>query len=545
MKKNKLDLSLSDVVVTDNFPVQRELHNLLKKVDSSNKWNVVCAPRALEFSKKSDGFTDEYKPLYKINAKEFDKAAASAKNIWIATCPDVRGDYLAYKLNEHVKKDLKLNCSVYRMRLSHISEDSILNAILNKQNITLDKEVKLKYEAYNVIDHAISVNVSKLFNEKFPFNFDIYLHTGILLDFIDSCSATHNIRDKAFYSSITLYNDEVISKSSPITRKLVRDKKIKRVLTLESLYYGLSGFISWYGLATNLYEAYAKGCITYPTSDTACRTPKSIKFKKTKSSKKNWGICFIKKEEQLPEVSSFIVSEAGFQVHKSRRIYEYEYSQDGNPFFIHKLFLGNNKGLPDNNKWTDCGIAHSLGCYQPELLYYIQYLGFSLKLIPWITYSLVKSGLIVYTTDSTVALTSFGKLILHLIRTHIPILLKKKYIINTIKGIDDLSVDDELKNFEFIEQRIDKVKVLTDASYETMELPKCSDRCICGKRFKLTVNNTSVFATCSNNKCSKAGSIYPIDINNGKIEVKQDDQFRKGSRVLKHSSKKSRKESSK
>lgn len=532
MTKNKVDSSLSDVVVVDNFPVQRELSQLLKRIDNKSKWVVVCANNALEFVKKNDGYTDEYKPLYKIVSKEFDRVAMSAKSIWIATCPDVRGDYLAVKFNEHIKKDLKLNCSVYRMRLSHISEESVLNSIINKQNIFIDQLVRLKHEAYNVLEHAISNELSKLFKEKFPFSFSINLHTGILLDFIDSCSGTHKIRRKSFYSALTLYKGEIVTNSSPVKCKLVSEKKIKKVTTLESLYYGLSGFVSWFGFASNLNEAYAKGCITYPTSDTANKTPKSIQLKNTKSSKKNWGITFIKKDDSLPDTAKYIVSESRFR--KTRMLREYEYSQK-EPFFIHKLALAGKSDYVSGD-WKDCGTAIDVGVSQLEVLYYLRNLGFSYKLIPWITYSLVKNGLVVYTTDATITLTALGKFVLLLLRDNVPILLKRKYIINTLGGIDDLKFEDELEYYEFMQQRIDKVKVLTDAAYENMVVPKCSAKCSCGKRYTLTINNNSVFATCSNNKCVNAGKVFPINIKDGIVEVKND-KLGKSKRLLKHCSK--------
>lgn len=521
MKKSKIkDSSLSEIVVTDNYSVQRELYQILRKINPKNNWIVLCCNKSLDFSKKSDGFTDEFKPIYKVTSKEFDTSALSAKAIWLATVPDTRGDYLAYKFNEHVKKDLKLNCPVYRMRLSHISEDSIINSMINKQNVCMDDTQKLRHESYSVLDHAISVNVSKLFSEKFPFNIDIYLHTGILLSFINNCTSYHKIKHKSFYDVIPMYKGEVVSNSNSISCKAVRKKKIKGVSTLESLYYGLSGFVSWYGFASNLNEAYAKGCITYPTSDKCVKSPKSISLKNTKVSKKNWGLCFIKNEESLPETARYIVSEVAFHTNKSAYLINYEYSQH-EPLFVQRLSLGN-KDCVKEGLWRDLGISASLGVSQLEILYYLQYLGFSYKLIPWITYSLVKSGLVVYTTDATLALTSFGKFILALLSQNVSILLNEKYIIRTLKGLNTLTPEDEFKNYEFMSQRIDKVTSLAEAAYENMQAPKCVTKCKCGKRYSLTINNSSVFATCSNNKCSNAGKTYPVNITNGIIEVEND-----------------------
>lgn len=539
MKKKKFSKELVDLVVTDSYPVCSSLGQLLKKVDSDSNWQVIVCNKALEFIKKNDGFTDEYKPLQKINSKIFDSVAGQAKSIWLATLPDTRGDYLAYKFNEHVKKDLKLNCSVYRMRLPAITEDCVLNCILNKKNVVMDSYDILKYESRLVIDHAIGLYISKLISEKFPITIDFGLHTGILLNFIDKCNTLFKVSHKNFYSLIQAYDKEVLSKDT-IKVRTIESEKIGKVKSLKDLYVSLSGFVSWYGFGTSLQTAYAQGCVTYPTSDNCRKTPESFPIKKIESSKKNWGLVGIKKNENDPDIVRYISSEALFSKShpKSYRVLR-EYKQNGNILFNHKYSILN-EGYEEKYNLKNAGIVKcSLGVDQTDILYYLNYLGFTCKQIPWIIYSLVKSGLIVYTTDTTVVLTTLGKLILMLLRNNVPIVLKDKYIINTLKGINKLSKDDEVTNYEFMQTRIDKVKVQTDSSYETIKVPKCSDKCTCGKRYSIVINKTGVFATCSNNECDKAGKIFPINIIDDTIEV-QYDKLRKSKGVLKHRSKKSK-----
>ena len=544
MKKTKQSSELLDLVVTDSFPVCTTLGQLLKKIDSSVNWQVTVCNKVLQFIKKNDGFTDEYRPLQKIESKAFDFLAYQAKAIWIATIPDIRGDYLAYKLNEHIKKDLKLNCSVYRMRLPAITEECVLNSILNKKNVSMDSLQRLRHEYSIVLEHAISTNVSKLFAEKFPINIEFGLHTGIILNFINNCNSLHKIRKGAFTSILQLYKDEVLSKN-PISVKICKDVKVGRVLSLKDLYVALSGFVSWYGFGTAIQTAYAQGNITYPTDDSCKRTPKMFPIKKVKSSEKKWGVVGIQPSKSETDAVRYITSQALFvQTNpKYRRVYA-KYKQDSTEFFLQKFLLINKEEMHRvEGTCVDLGsVKHTLGVEQKDILFYIEHLGFSLKQIPWIIYSLVKAGLIVYTTDTTVTLTSLGKFVLLLIRHNIPILLKDKYVINTLKGLDDIDEKDEVKNYEFMQTRIDKVRVQTEAAYEGMVAPRCSDKCVCGKKFSIVVNNKGVFATCSNNSCSKAGGIFPIDIIDDKIEVKYD-QFRKSKGFLKHGSKKSKSKS--
>lgn len=521
MKKQSKELI--DLVVTDSYPVCSSLQQLLKKVDNDSNWQVIVCSKALEFIKKNDGFTDEYKPLQIIKSKNFDSLATQAKAIWLATLPDVRGDYLAYKFNEHIKKDLKLNCSVYRMKLPSITEDCILNSIINKKNITMDSYELLKHESKLVIEHAIGLYTSKLFSEKFPLNIEFGLHTGILLNFISKCHTNYTISDKTLGYIVQAYDKEDISKE-PISTRIVESKKIGKVISLKDLYVAISGFISWYGFGSNLQTAYAQGCITYPTSDDCHKTPKSIKIKGVKSSKKKWGIVGIKKNEDDSDAVRYITSEALFsQVGNKRKRVLIEFVQEKESLFNHKYSI-----IHKDTNWIEKSykhikrIKHSLGVDQTHILYYLNHLGFTCKQIPWIMYSLVKSGLITYTSETTVILTSLGKLVLLLLKTYIPILLNQKYIINTLKGLEKLSKEDDVENYEFMQTRIDKVKVQADASYESLKLPKCHNKCTCGKRYSLVINSKGVFATCSNNSCKNAGKIFPINISDDTIEVVDD-----------------------
>lgn len=525
--KNKAK-SLVDLVVTDSYPVSSALSQLLKKVDETSSWQVIVGNKALDFIKKNDGFTDEYKPLQKISSKQFDYVAGQAKAIWLATLPDVRGDYLAHKFNEHIKKDLKLNCPVYRMRLPSITEECVLNAILNKKNVVMDKEVMLKHEARLVIDHAINLYVSKLFSDKFPLSFDFGLHTGIILDYINKSNTLFKVSNNSLTHLIHPYDKEEIS-GEQIRSKVVEEKNLGRVLSLKDLYIELSGFVSWYGFGSCLQQAYSKGYITYPTSDTCTKTHKSFPIKKVKESNKNWGIVGLanNNNETENEIVGYISSEALSSRKLKRKRVLLEFIQEKEALFHHKYLIVN-----QSTNWLEQKYKrierikpqYCLGIDQISLLYYIDYLGFEYKQIPWIIYSLVKAGFIVYTSDATVVLTSLGKMVLLLLKNYVPILLKDKYVKNTLRGIKNLSLEDDIANYEFMQTRIDKVRVLTDSSYETIKIPKCSHKCICGKSYSIVINNTGVFATCSNNKCKRAGKIYPVDIVEDKIEVKDADQ---------------------
>lgn len=518
-KKHTSFETLYSLVIVDNQFIATKLIGILKTLDSSKKWHPIFIGNSVSISTKESGISDEYIPNIVVKSPELKKYATMSKEIYVALLNDNRGNYNAYHIKNYIKKVLKISIPLYRLMLPTIDEQTVANALCNLKKVYLNDSDKKVYDFRLAIDSLIKYYTNEIFEKSLPILPNLELHTSLLLQYINELSNfvyKYSV-DNSLYGIIHTNKDEAILSNTNIKCDFKKENIGNRI-SLKTFYLASSNLLSWFGFKKSLLENYANGFITYPTSDTTIRLPKLYGGDKNKIGD-SWCLKELKENyESLSESSSDMLGELKQLCESNNFKYLFRFNNTNNSFYDSNYSIITKANL--ECKTFNVGEKNkSIGCEQSSLLNYILKIKMPLSLIPYTIYSLVKQGLIVYTSDTTIELTTLGKFILYVVKKNIPILLKESFVINTNKAIEkqkENNNDDE-KYYDEFSDRWDRVKIEID-SIDELEIPKVLSKCKkCGKRLDLSINNKGLFLYCSNNKCSKSGKVKPIKFKNGNI----------------------------
>lgn len=250
--------SLKSLILTDSAGKARSLKKILGRT-----YTVFSTEGFLKDLPKSRiGVDENYQPDYiTVRGKgtllaELKKEAFNAKRVFLATSPDLRGEFLANQFCEIFGVSPYLN---YRMNFDEMTTAAVKDALKNARPI--DTKLSDAFQAKQIIDKFVSHKIGEYLSFKIYRGVKVGRFRAMLLKLIENFNGGNEVE---LSKNLTFANLQILA-----AHKLNFSTAKTRLLT-EQLFEGINFESAGYG-----------GLITFPYNEIKLssenRTPESVK----------------------------------------------------------------------------------------------------------------------------------------------------------------------------------------------------------------------------------------------------------------------------